>query len=336
MNFKKVVFVNGNAVGDVILSTAVIKAFRKQFPKSKITFLVREETAPIVRRLPFIDEVVCYEKGEPMLPVVRKLWRSSIAICLDFKYRSAVVPFLAAIPIRAGMAHKRKLFLSHPVDRDKNEELIYEAENFAGIIERSIGIKLKGDLHSLYVSPATEKEKGYVRNLLQAISPKKIKIAIAPFSSNKAKNWGLEKYEQLIEILKHEYDVEVLLLGSKRDKAENSFSTKYVTDLRGLTSLTELAEILRQVDYFIGSCSGPLHMAAAANLPILALYGATSSNHWAPKNKTIVLQHTIDCSPCDRRGYACDKDYACMKMITVEAVHAACRQMIQEYPREKK
>ena len=336
MKINKVLFINGNAVGDVILSTAIIKAFHEQFPKSKITFLVRQETASLVERLPFIDEVVCYEKKDSVLPVVKKIWRYDIAICLDFKYRSAVMPFLAWIPIRAGLAHKRKLFLSHSVIRDINEENIYETQNFAGIIERSIGIKLSGDLHTLYVSPATEVEQAKVKDLLQNIAPTKLKIAIAPFSSNDAKNWSFESYKLLIEKLKQQYEVEFLLLGSKGDKERCTFDVAYMHDLRGQTTLTEVAEVLRQSDYFIGNCSGPLHMAAAAKLPIIALYGSTSAKHWAPCNKTVVLQHEIDCSPCDRKGYACEKNHECMKLITVDEVYRACEQMIDKYPKGKR
>ena len=263
MNFDKVVFISGNAVGDVILASPVVKAFREKFPNSEITMLVRKETAPLVENLKFIDETVTYEKGDPLLPVIKKIWRKDIAICLDFKYRSAVIPFLSAIPVRAGMKHKRKLFLTNYVDRDKDEEKIYEPINFAKIIERTLNLTLDIDEKNLYISMATDNEKEKVRNLMQSLNISCKKIVIAPFSSNNAKDWPLERYISIMEKIS-ELGLEIILIGSKADSDKGDFSKVKILDLRGKTSLRELSEVLNNVDYFIGSCSGPLHMAAAA------------------------------------------------------------------------
>lgn len=335
MNFNKVVFVSGNAVGDVILASPVVKAFSEKFPKSEITMLVRKETAPLVENLQFIHEIVTYEKGDPILPVIRKIWRKDIAICLDFKYRSAVIPFLAAIPIRVGMKHKRKLFLTNYVDRDKAEEEFYEPINFAKIIEKTIDLKLNIDVEKLYISMATDSEKYKVRDLMKPLKKVSSKIVIAPFSSNDAKNWPLERYMLIIEKL-NQLGIEIILVGSKADREKGDFSKVRILDLRGQTSLRELSYLLNNVDYFIGSCSGPLHMAAAAEIPIIALYGSTSHYHWAPKAKTNVIVHNIACSPCDRQGYNCAKDYECMNLITVAEVYAAIIEMMEKYPKGDK
>ena len=100
MKFDKILVIQYNMLGDVVLSTGIVRALRAQFPNSKIAFLVSPETADLVR-LPFVDEVIAYDKGMPMLPVIRKVWRYDVALLLDFKYRSAVSPFLAYIPVRA-------------------------------------------------------------------------------------------------------------------------------------------------------------------------------------------------------------------------------------------
>ncbi len=85
-------------------------------------------------RVPFVDEVVLYTKGMPLWLVIKKLWRYDVAICLDFKYCSAVVPFLSAIPVRAGISHKRKLFLTHPVERNSRDMEIYLPDHQADIM----------------------------------------------------------------------------------------------------------------------------------------------------------------------------------------------------------
>lgn len=132
---RKIVALNGNAVGDVLLSTPILKGLRELYPDSHLTFLVRPECRKLVEGLPFLDDVVTYQKGDSIWPAVRTLWKYDLALCLDFKYRSAVIPFLARIPIRAGMRHKRGLFLTHPVERDPQEADIYEPDKIAGAID---------------------------------------------------------------------------------------------------------------------------------------------------------------------------------------------------------
>lgn len=132
---RKLVAFNGNAVGDVLLSTLILKGLRELYPDSHLTFLVRPECRKLVAGLPFLDDVVTYQKEDSIWPAVRTLWKYDLALCLDFKYRSAGIPFLSRIPIRAGMRHKRGLFLTHPVEPDPQEVDIYEPDNFAGAID---------------------------------------------------------------------------------------------------------------------------------------------------------------------------------------------------------
>ncbi len=100
-----------------MISTGIVRAIREQFPHSQIAFMVDPDTYDLMQ-LPFVDEVIAYDKGKPLLPVIRKIWRYDVAILLDFKYRSAWLPFLACIPVRAGLAHKRKLY-NGPMNSDQ-------------------------------------------------------------------------------------------------------------------------------------------------------------------------------------------------------------------------
>jgi heptosyltransferase-2 len=282
-----------------------------------------------VEGLPFIDEVIRYKKGDSLLGTIRKIWRYDVALCLDFKYRSAVLPFFAAIPIRVGVAHKRKLFLSHFIVRDDKEAgETYEPQNMANIIERTIGLKLDIDPDTLYVAPAGLAEIKKVDQLLSG-RLKKIKIAIAPWSSNASKDWGFDKYCELIELLSSKYAVEFVVFGMANDKLKGDFHNTNIYDLRGQTTLTEMAEALRRVDLFIGGCSAPLHIAAAVGLSVIALYGATLPKNWAPRGKTTVIYHQTACSPCDQYGCTCNDQYHCMIKITVAEVYAKIEDLIR-------
>ena len=336
MKFDKILLLQQNALGDVVLSTGIVRAVREQFPDSHIAFLVSPDTAALVD-LPFVDEIVPYTKGMPMLPVLRKLWRYDVAICLDFKYRSAVVPFFAAIPVRAGIAHKRKLFLSHPVERNPRDMEMYLPEHLADIMERSIGVKLEGDLTHLYVADATAADKARADELLAAVDRSRPMIAIAPFTSTPAKDWPVPYYQQFMKQLDAAMDVNYMIMGGEKDIPTAFPLGDNVYDMRGKTNLTETAELLRRADYFIGGCSAPLHIATAVGTPTIALYGSTSSAKWAPKHKSILVEHTQSCTPCDRICYGgvCHDTYPCMKGITVERVREALQKLMEQYPVER-
>ncbi|BBB91597.1 MAG TPA: glycosyltransferase family 9 protein [Methylomusa anaerophila] len=318
---KKILFLNGNGLGDVILSTPIIKGAREIFPDSYFAFLVRPEWQSLVAGLPFINEVIAYQKGDSVWPVVKKIWKYDMALCLDFKYRSAVLPFLARIPIRAGMKHKRGLFLTHPVERDANEADIYEPYNFANILERAIGLKIPGDLTQLHVAPVQESIKAKVDSLFTCLGNKPM-IAIAPYSSRVNKDWPIYKYSQLVSRLKSEFDCNVIMLSDPKDAGREKING--AIDWTGQTGLLEMSEIIRRSNLFIGPCSGPVHIAAAVKTPIVAMYCSTSPAQWAPKNNTAVIFHKVDCSPCDRKPCNCTV-FPCLDSIGVEEVYEACK-----------
>lgn len=244
-----------------------------------------------------------------------------MALCLDFKYRSALVPFLAMIPIRAGVRHKRGLFLSHPIDSIFEDDK-YHPYNLAEVLFRSLGMKLTGDLSKLYLPRPTEQQIQNVDSLLNGVDNF---IAISPYSSDPRKDWPDENYSQIIMSLSEKY--RVLILGSAKDMGKTAF--KNAIDMTGKTSLLEMSEIIRRSKLFIGGCSGPLHIASAVGAPIVAIYTATSPEQWAPKQNTTVLYDKQACSPCINKGIVC-KHFNCVNSVSVDEVLNACWGRLQK------
>ena len=333
MKFDKILLLQQNALGDVVLSTGMVRAIREQFPTSKIAFLVSPQSAKLVD-LSYIDELVVYTKGMPLLPVIKKIWRYDVAICLDFKYRSAFLPFLARIPVRVGITHKRKLFLTHPVDRTLRSESIYFTKYLSEVIEQGIGLKISADVTRLDVAPATEKDLTTVNRLMHDVDSTIMRIAIAPFSSTPMKDWPIRFYRDFMEQISAKYRCHFYLIGGGDEKSKDFTLRENMSDFRGILTLTETAEALRRVDYFIGSCSAPLHIATAVGIPALAFYGPTSPQKWAPQHKCKVLSHPQPCGPCDRVGYGnpCNGDNVCMKLISVEEAVHAFDELCQSFP----
>ena len=336
MKFNKILICQNNMLGDVVISTGIVRAIREQFPSSKLAFMVDPDTAELVD-LPFIDEVIPYDKGMPLLPVIRKIWRYDVAILLDFKYRSAWIPFLACIPIRAGLAHKRNLFMTHGVERPADSEEMYFIYYMSKVINNAIGLKLTKDVTRLCVAEPTRTDLALVEDIMKHSPNKGINIAIAPFSSTNFKNWSVDRYDEFMQRLNDKYKCNFYILGGKGDiqkNIKNSGGVK-LCDLRDKLKLTTTATLLRKMDYFIGSCSAPLHIAAAVGCPSMAFYGPTSPKKWAPLHKCKYIFHKHLYNPCDRIGYGkpCGGSNDCMNDIGVDEAVEVFEALMKEYPR---
>ena len=332
--YKKILVSNRAGIGDVILTTPVLRALKDKFPGSKLAFMIGPNCVEIVKGLDFIDEIITYDKKKDSIwKIVKAIWHYDIALCLDFKYRTAVMAFLAGIPVRAGLKHKRKLFMTRPVEKHLQWETTYEPYNFSNIIKDSVGIELAGDFSQLHVPPANEEQVQYIDDLLAAHGSKQEipLIAIAPFTSWLPKNWPIEYYMELIGYLTKDYPHQVVLIGtsSDREKSEAFNNLTGVINIMGETSLSDMTEVIRRSQLFIGGCSAPLHMAAATNTPFVAFYGPTSQQRWAPKTKGVVLDCLQDCSPCNGPMIGCEEK-PCMYNILVKQAFEACQKMLGE------
>lgn len=94
---------------------------------------------------------------------------------------------------------------------------------------------------------------------------------------------------------------------------------KQVINLAGVTSVRELICLIDECDVLVSNDSGPMHIAAALDTPLVALFGSTDEDVTGPYGKpSSILRHKTDCSPCLKR--VCPIDFRCMMQITVEEV----------------
>lgn len=145
-----------------------------------------------------------------------------------------------------------------------------------------------------------------------------------------ARRWSERGFAQVADSLHETFGAEIILVGTANDSADDvaKLMTHQPVNLSGKTTLTQLADILRSADLYIGTDSGITHLAAGVRVPVVAIYGAT--NHeawspWSPNGTAIVLRSAPECSPCIfvehgiglREG--CEAK-TCMKMISPQQV----------------
>ena len=155
-------------------------------------------------------------------------------------------------------------------------------------------------------------------------------IAIQPFSLWKYKEWGVNKYIELINWLISEYDVSIIITGSlgERERAHEIIKKcrGNTYNLVGKTSIGILAAVFKRCKLFVGVDSAGVHIAAAVGLPTVCIFGPSSYIDWAPRGKQhrVVYKHFL-CVPCQNKGCQGSEISRCLEELTFEEVRAVVK-----------
>lgn len=323
----KSIFVSKQAgIGDVILLTPVLEELKRQL-NCKITLMVFANALDAVKGLSFIDEVFVYDKRtDSSWSVIKKMYGHDAALFFDLQYRPALLSFLARVPLRIGLAHKRKAWLTHPVIWEKHMDHIYEPYAAAEVLQKTLGIEMPpAALEQLHFAEATAEEKQAVETLLEEAGIKRGDpyVACSPLSALFLKDWPKDRWRELFSRLREEQRIPTVIFGSFGEK-NAEWDIPEVINLAGRTNLRQAAHIVRNASLLVNSCSLPIHMAAAYDTPCVVLYGHTDPKRWAPRRKCSVITANLPCSPCDGYVGSKCKDPQCMAQISVETVYRAC------------
>jgi len=341
MRPKRILIIRTDRIGDVVLSTPVIKALRNSFPDSYIAFMVRPYARDIVEGNPCLDEVIIYDKDGMHKSFLSTLLfglrmrkkRFDTAIILHPTNRAHIVAFIAGIPNRIGLDRKLPALLTKALRDEKFLGQKHELEYTLDILKK-IGVETSDK--SLYV-PIKESNVASINSKLsqKGVKDSDLLVAVHPGASCPSKRWPLEYFAGLIDRLKSNYDICVVLVSGPDDTAWVSQLKKMVksdiADLSGKTSVGELAALLKRCNLFISNDSGPVHVATAVGTPNIVIFGrkqpGLSPRRWAPTGKEdIVLYKDAGCKVC--LAHNCKNGFKCLKAITVDEVFTASKKFI--------
>lgn len=290
-NHERILVVRPDRVGDVVLSTPVYRTLRESFPDSFIGALVSSYTSQLLDGNPFIDVVITDDPGRnnfrAKVKEIRR-YKFDTALLLMPTKRLAYILFLAGIPYRVGVGHilYEVITLMQGVSRKKYNPLRHESEYMLDLA-RKIGAEKISTTPEIFLN---EEEKESARKFLgrKGFDMDRSIVGIHPGSGHSSPNWGVEKYSELAKILALNR-VQVFVSGSDHEKnLEKSFlgiHDKNIKTSFGEFSLRELASVLSQMDLFVSSSTGPMHMAAAVGTPTVSMFcplTACSPKLWGP------------------------------------------------------
>jgi lipopolysaccharide heptosyltransferase I len=327
MALSRILIIKLSSLGDVIHALPVAGALRRRFPGAQISWLVGPASAGVVTICRHVDRVITWAPGgRPRLDLLAELRQVGPQVCLDLQglIRTACIARLSGARWRIGFRTTQEggFALCNlrviPARTDIHAVDAYlEFARFLGADRAApdFGLEL----------PMPARQMGA---RIAGVSGGAPTVALLPGTQWATKKWPAHHFAQLGAGLAR-LGLRCVVLGSGADReagaAIAAAAPNSTTDLTGRTSLVESAYIIANCALAVGNDSGPMHLAAALGVPVVALFGPTDPARTAPYGRGhVVLQAPVPCLRCRRRRCP----VSCMERITPELVLGAVRQRL--------
>jgi heptosyltransferase-1 len=357
MDGQNILVVRLSAIGDVLRTLPAVKALKDQDPSSRITWVVEEPSKDLLEKQPEVDEVILfprrrwteglkspltwYRTAKEVRKFVQTLRRKQFDLAFDFHgmLKSGLISFLSGSRRRIGFDRRstkggNSLFSNVKVVLP-GEEINRYRRNL--LLLRGIGLEIEAFQHALHLPARDQKwADTFFGGLPHPL--RRPFIVIHPWTSPKTpyKRWLPDRYSQLADRLVRELGAGVLYTWGP---GEVEWVEKIRVHMKGPSflaprteSLTQLGEIFRRCDLYIGGDTGPLHIASLVGTPIVAVFGPTHPVVNEPAGLHRVIRKEVGCNPC--RNYFCE-DLTCMRSVTVDDVFGAAREILEERANRK-
>lgn len=323
----KILIFRIGAIGDVIMTTALVRAVRKRYPDAKISYLVGKTSAQVLEGNKNVDEIITFDdeimfKKQifKVLGLIRQIRKKKFdtALTLDKSRFAGLFIRLCKIQKRIGFDRKgegKNHTIKVPYDGTKNE-----ADYYA-----ELGKKMDAfDGYELELPIRTEDMDWAKKEIGKLKKP----VCISPGG---AKNIGQEatikrytRYDELADLLIERYGSDIVLVGSKGDKEvtekikKNSKYPEKIHDYAGKTTIKQAGALIKNCKLMITHDSGPAHITAAVKTPLIVMFGPTPSKRFAPKNSVVVERK--ECICYDIYGKFSPKIKDCLSRINPQEI----------------
>jgi lipopolysaccharide heptosyltransferase II len=340
-----------NWLGDAVMALPAIADVRRHFPGATVTVAARRPLAALAAMVPGVDHTLALEsgRGARMLATIPADARRLRAGCFDAvlllpnSFHAALVAFGARIPERWGYrADFRAPLLTRAVPRPRAPRM-HQAEYYQhltsalGIPAGPLRAEIRVDARHRADADRLLRAHGWDGGPLVGIAPG------AAYGS--AKRWLPDRMGAVAARLARDGHAGVVVVGADEDRetveivtrtatAEGARSSR-VLNLAGKTDLPVLAGVLSRCRAFVSNDSGAMHLAAAVDVPVVAIFGPTREWATSPlpgpsRLETAIVRTDVPCRPCMLR--TCPIDHRCMTRIAVDDVMAPVMVALQRTP----
>jgi heptosyltransferase-2 len=338
-----------NWIGDCIISLPAVRELRRLYPAAKITVLARPWVADIYRVSGLADEVILLDRERYRgLPGLMRLGaelrrkRFTHALLLQNAFEAAIIARLAGIPHRIGYGTEgRGFLLTRAVPTPENLEPKHQSFYYLNLLTGA-GLSPVDYLTGADrpPSPGLSPDPALMARACEMLAsrgilPGNLLVGMhAGASYGPAKRWFPERFAAVADHLVETQGARVVLFGSSdelpiAERVRGAMQHDAVV-LCGHTTLAELMALIAHCHLFISNDSGPMHLAAALQRPVIALFGSTDETATGPMSGTARVVHKqVECTPCFLRE--CPIDLRCFEQISVREVCGLADDLLHAY-----
>ena len=339
---KKILIRSTNWVGDTVMMIPSLVAIKKAFPHAQITVLATPWVIPLLENHPAVDRTMIMEKSKGLLRSFKELARIisllrgerfDLAVLFQNAFEAAFLAYIGRVRYIVGYdTDRRGFFLTHKVKRDRDILSAHQIEYFIGLIE-AMGWQVEEREPILYVNDEDVKSTSLMLSSM-GIEDNLFVVGINPGAVyGSAKRWPEDRFAVIGDWAAKRWDARVVIFGSfsEREIAANVSNLMHTNpaNLCGQTTLGQAMALIKRCNLFVTNDSGLMHIAAAFNIPIVAIFGPTDHVVTSPVSRDArVVRHSVDCSPCLKE--VCPFDHKCMLSIEPEEVWAELERLKRE------
>jgi lipopolysaccharide heptosyltransferase II len=347
---KKILCVRLDSLGDVIMTTPAIRALKESIPGCQINLLTSPSGAQVVPLVSEVDEVIIFEapwmkatmlqeNSQSVRDIVDLLRQEGFDAAVIFTVYSqnplpsALMCYLAEIPLRLAYCRENPYqLLTHwmpELEPDKLER--HEVRRHLDLVG-VLGVHTEDERMQLLV---TETAQEQVQNKLTELGVDRDKplVIIHPGASAPSRRYPPERFAEVARKLALDHHHEIVFTGSTEEQElVTRIQRKMAADsisLAGRLELDELAALISDAQLLISNNTGPVHVAAALNTPVVDLYALTNPQHtpWGVPNR--VLFHDVPCKFC-YKSVCPEGHHNCLRLVNPDDVVMAAIDLLAE------
>lgn len=335
-----------NWIGDAVMCEPALRGLRALFPKAEITLLAKPAITELFIAYPGVDRLLVYNdrgvhaglSGKWTLAGQLRRHRFDLAVLFQNAFEAALLAWLAGIRRRYGyVTDGRALLLTDPVARPDRATLVHQVHYYWDLL-KPLGVSGAPAVPSLAVS-VDETRAMNVRLAEAGVGQDDLIVGVNPGSTyGGAKRWLPERYAEAAQrvcglIAQQGRRVSVVILGAKgEEELGRSVAARLTAPsvvLSGQTNIRELMAATQRCTLLLTNDTGPMHIAAAFGVPVVAVFGPTDWKTTAPYGQEQgIVRQPVDCAPCLLRE--CPIDHRCMTGVTVDMVFQAAEKLLRE------
>ncbi len=339
----KILIIRLSAIGDIVMASPLITAFRQRYPQAHIAWLVQSEAYDLLAANKQLDNVIVWPRNQwrdlwrqrrllslikAIFQFVRDLRQQRFDLVLDVQglLKSGIWAWFTGARQRIGLGSREgSAHLMTRVITKPQGDIRISSEY------RKLAAQLGLDVAHFDMRIAlSDEDEIYAEQLCRQHQMNQGYIVICPFTTRPQKHWFEHKWIEFIRQAHEQLALPIVLLGGPADADAAGHLDQGqpgLINLVGQTRLRQAAAIIGRARLLVGVDTGLTHMGIAAATPVIALFGSTCPYRDAGRTDSIILYKALACSPC-RRKPTCDGAYTCMDDISVFEVLVTVQQLL--------